>query len=202
MKLILLTTPDFFVEEDKIITALFEEGLDLLHLRKPNTEPVYSERLLSLLSKDYLSHIVTHDHFYLKDEFGLYGIHLNSRNPEHPVNYKGHVSKSFHDLDTLKREKKNYTYTFLSPIYNSISKPNYLAAFTPEQLRNAAARGIIDRKVMALGGINEKVMGDIKILGFGGAVILGDLWNRFDIRSTRDYKQLINHFRKLRRAAD
>lgn len=28
MKLIVVTTPTFFVEEDKIITALFEEGLD------------------------------------------------------------------------------------------------------------------------------------------------------------------------------
>ena len=33
MKLIVVTTPTFFVEEDKIITALFEEGLDILHLR-------------------------------------------------------------------------------------------------------------------------------------------------------------------------
>ena len=41
MKLILLTPPDFFVEEDKILTALFEEGMDLLHLRKPQTEPIY-----------------------------------------------------------------------------------------------------------------------------------------------------------------
>ena len=36
MKLIILTPPDFFVEEDKIINSLFEEGLDLLHLRKPD----------------------------------------------------------------------------------------------------------------------------------------------------------------------
>ena len=33
MKLIVVTAPTFFVEEDKIITALFEEGLDILHLR-------------------------------------------------------------------------------------------------------------------------------------------------------------------------
>ena len=32
MKLIVVTAPTFFVEEDKIITALFEEGLDILHL--------------------------------------------------------------------------------------------------------------------------------------------------------------------------
>ncbi len=37
MKLILITTPTYFVEEDKIITALFQEGLDTLHLRKPDT---------------------------------------------------------------------------------------------------------------------------------------------------------------------
>ena len=76
MKLILLTPPDFFVEEDKILTALFEEGLDLLHLRKPDTEPVYSERLLTLLPESHHNQIVVHDHFYLKEEFNLRGIHL------------------------------------------------------------------------------------------------------------------------------
>lgn len=34
MKLIVVTTPTFFVEEDKIITALLKKGLDILHLRK------------------------------------------------------------------------------------------------------------------------------------------------------------------------
>lgn len=35
MKLILITTPTYFVEEDKILTTLFDEGLDILHLRNP-----------------------------------------------------------------------------------------------------------------------------------------------------------------------
>lgn len=34
MKLLLLSSPHFFVEEDKILATLFEEGLDVLHLRK------------------------------------------------------------------------------------------------------------------------------------------------------------------------
>ena len=37
MKLIGVTTLTFLVEEDNIITALFEEVLDVLHLRKPET---------------------------------------------------------------------------------------------------------------------------------------------------------------------
>lgn len=138
MKLILLTPPDFFVEEDKILTALFEEGLDLLHLRKPDTEPVYSERLLTLLPESHHNQIVVHDHFYLKEEFNLRGIHLNGRNPEPPVGYKGHISKSFHHIDELKAEKKNFNYVFLSPIFDSISKSNYTSAFDMEVLKQAS----------------------------------------------------------------
>ena len=63
MKLIVVTTPTFFVEEDKIITALFEEGLDILHLRKPETPAMYSERLLTLIPEKYHRRIVTHEHF-------------------------------------------------------------------------------------------------------------------------------------------
>ena len=184
MKLILLTPPDFFVEEDKILTALFEEGLDLLHLR-----------LLTLLPESHHNQIVVHDHFYLKEEFNLRGIHLNGRNPEPPVGYKGHISKSFHHIDELKAEKKNFNYVFLSPIFDSISKSNYTSAFDMEVLKQASAHGII-------GGITTENMAVAKELGFGGVVVLGDLWNRFNIHSTLDYKELINHFRKLRKAAD
>ena len=73
MKLIVLTEPGFFIEEDKILTSLFEEGLDTLHLRKPDSEPVYCERLLSLIPDIYHNRIVVHDHHYLVDEFHQIG---------------------------------------------------------------------------------------------------------------------------------
>ena len=82
MKLILITPPTYFVEEDKIITALFEEGLDILHLRKPDTAPMFAERLLSLIPEQYHKRIVVHENFYLKDEYKLKGIHLNSQPAE------------------------------------------------------------------------------------------------------------------------
>ena len=77
MKLIIMTKATFFVEEDKILTSLFEEGMESLHLYKPGAEPVYSERLLTLLPEDYYRRITVHDHFYLREEFGLHSIHLN-----------------------------------------------------------------------------------------------------------------------------
>ena len=92
MKLILITRPTYFVEEDKIITTLFDEGLDYLHLRKPDTAPVYAERLLTLIPEKYRKRIVVHGHFYLKEEYNLKGIHLNHRNPIAPDNYTGQIS--------------------------------------------------------------------------------------------------------------
>lgn len=200
MKLILLTNEEFFVEEDQIISLLFEEGLDVLHLRKPGSDPVYSERLLTLLPDEYHKQIVVHDHFYLKKEFNLMGIHLNSRNPKPPAGYKGHVSKSLHSLEEVTAEKKKFDYVFLSPIFDSISKSGYPSAFDRTLLESAHKSGVIDHRVMALGGVSLQNIPIIKDCGFGGVVIKGDLWNRFDIHSNKDFKSLLDHFKMLRKA--
>lgn len=202
MKLIVITTPTFFIEEDKILTTLFEEGLDYLHLRKPDTAPMFSERLLTLIPEQYRKRIVTHDHFYLKEEFNLMGIHINHRNPNPPENYRGHISCSCHSIEEAKKRKGPCNYVFMSPIFDSISKQNYLSTYSAEDIRKAAKEGIIDKKVIALGGINTETIPLIKDYGFGGAAILGDLWNRFDTRINRDYKELIEHFRELKKLAD
>ena len=43
---------------------------------------------------------------------------------------------------------------------------------------------------------------DMKTLGFGGVVICGDLWNRFNIHNEIDYKALLNHFERLLKMID
>ena len=77
MKLVIMTKSTFFVEEDKILTALFDEGMNKLHLYKPGSQLVFSERLLSLVPEGYHDKIVVHEHFRLKNEYDLAGIHLN-----------------------------------------------------------------------------------------------------------------------------
>ena len=200
MKLILLTCPEFFVEEDKILTTLFEEGLDILHLRKPNSEPIYCERLLSLMPEQYRKRIVVHDHFYLRDEFGLMGIHLNKRNPQAPASYRGPVTRTCYDLPSVVEQKPLCEYVLLRNIFDSISESENKASFTPDELLNAARRGIIDKSVIAEGGVSLAGIEQVREWGFGGVAIRGDLWNRFDVHSGRDYKELIAHFRKLRKA--
>ena len=202
MKLILMTPPSYFVEEDKIITALFEEGLDILHLRKPNTAPMYAERLLTLIPEQYHKRIVVHGHFYLKEEYKLKGIHLSERNPIAPENYKGHLSRSCHTLEELKANKKGHDYLFFNPVFDEISKPNYMGNYTPEEIRKAHKAGIIDKKVIALGRIDAENIKQVKDYGFGGAAVLGGIWDKFDTCCNRDYACLIEHFKKLKKLAD
>ncbi|MBQ9645428.1 MAG: thiamine phosphate synthase [Prevotella sp.] len=202
MKLIIMTKATFFVEEDKILTTLFEEGLENLHLYKPNSEPVYSERLLTLLSDDYYKKITVHDHFYLKEEYGLRGIHLDTAESELPYGYRGHVSRTCHGISELRDAKKKSNYIFLKNIFDGQSNPADKKSFSYEDLKAAARQGLIDRKVYALGGINIDNIRMMKDLGFGGVVICGDLWNRFSIHHGLDFKDLISHFQKLQKAVN
>jgi thiamine-phosphate pyrophosphorylase len=54
--------------------------------------------------------------------------------------------------------------------------------------------------VYALGGMNLETIKAVKDLGFGGIVISGDLWNRFNIHQELEYQALIDHFCKIRKA--
>jgi thiamine-phosphate pyrophosphorylase len=200
MKLVLMTKPTFFVEEDKIISTLFDEGLDNLHLYKPDSSPMYAERLLSLLPDIYYRKITVHDHYYLKNEYGLAGIHIESPDAPKPDGYKGRFSRTCMELDKLKAAKKKAEYVFLKYIFHSQSEKDADATFTIQQLEEASDMGLIDKHVYALGGMNLDNVKIAKELGFGGVVICGDLWNRFDIHNQQDYKELITHFEKLRKA--
>lgn len=195
-----MTKATFFVEEDKILTTLFEEGLENLHLYKPRQEPVYSERLLTLLHEDYYRKITVHDHFYLREEYGLRGIHLNDPTQELPYGYRGNVSRTCRQIDQLREAKKNSNYVFLQSLFDSQTNPDDRQSFTMEELKSASRQGLIDKKVYALGGITLDNIRQIRDLGFGGVVICGDLWNRFNIHQGQDFKELITHFQKLQKA--
>lgn len=200
MKLVIMTKSTFFVEEDKILSSLFDEGMDNLHLFKPGASPMYSERLLTLLPEDYYRKITVHDHFYLKQEYDLAGIHIDDPTAPLPDGYKGKYSRTCTDLGMLKEMKKKSQYVFLKNIFDCIEFKEEKSSFSINQLEQAAKEGLIDKKVYALGGMSLENVKTAKALGFGGVVICGDLWNRFDIHNEKDYKEVMAHFEKLRKA--
>lgn len=178
MKLIVVTQPFFFAGEAARIEALFRAGLELLHLRKPASSAEECGALLEQLPPFCRGRIVTHDHFGLVARFGLRGVHLNGRNPLPPPGFAGQRSASCHSLEELAgRKREGFDYLFLSPVFDSLSKRGYRAAFPPEALAEARQAGVLDgQRVVALGGIRPELLEQVAAWGFGGAAVLGYVW--------------------------
>lgn len=200
MRLVVMTQPTFFVEEDKILSALFDGGLECLHLRKPGASPMYSERLLSLLPDTFCSRIVVHDHYYLKNEYRLAGIHIDDPQKEFPKDYKGKFSRTCTDINSIKELRRHAEYVFLANVFPTSAGQPEQPSLWQAQLEQAASCGLIDKHVYALGGVNIDNIRAARDLGFGGVVVCGDLWSRFDIHNQPDYKELMAHFEKLQKA--
>ena len=176
--IIVITRPDFFEGEAEKIAQLLQSGrADLVHIRKPRASQSEVEQLLFSIPTELYSRLVLHDHHSLAIKYGLRGVHLNSRNPEPPAGWSGAVSISCHSLSELSEcRKQPYAYMSLSPIFDSISKHGYRSAFSADDIAAARSQGLIDERVMALGGITFDKITEIKEMGFGGAMILGDAW--------------------------
>lgn len=199
MKLIVITAPDFVPGEAEVLRALLDRGLDRVHLRKPAATAAELASLIEQFPTSYRPRITIHDHFPLQHTYALGGIHLNGRNPAPPDGYRGTVSCSCHSLEEVAARRSQTDYLFLSPVFDSISKQGYRSGFPEQTLREAAQAGIIDKRVMALGGISADNLTAVRSLGFGGAALLGDIWGRF--RSPADTESLLRHFDLLLQAA-
>ncbi len=174
---IIITLPYFIEGEAQKIASFLEDGTaDLVHIRKPGEKEEDVERLIRLIPERHHNRLVIHDHHQLAVKYALHGIHLNSRFPSAPEEWHGSISRSCHTLEELKAWKDRCNYLSLSPIFDSISKKGYMSAFSEEEIRRVHQEGIIDEKVVALGGVTFDKLEKVKEMGFGGAMILGDAW--------------------------
>lgn len=173
---IVITLPYFFDGEAEQIVQLLHSSVDLIHIRKPESKAEELERLIMSISSEYYPRLVLHDHHELAMKYHLHGVHLNGRNPQPPQGWEGSVSKSCHSLEEVKEWKEKCDYVSLSPIFDSISKQGYHAAFSSTEIEEARRVGIIDKKVLALGGVTFNKIDDVLRMGFGGGMILGDAW--------------------------
>ncbi len=211
MKFIVISSPDFFSGEDILISRLIEAGVDTVHLRKPGSDISRCRALLDKLAPACLSRIVVHYHPSLASHYPLQGIHLSGQevtrwcealqNGETVRSLTGgedvsRFSASCHSLEQVAQLKPVTHHVFLSPIFNSISKQGYLSAFEDATLQRAASQGLIDHKVVALGGVDMSRIPQLRAWHFGGAAFLGDVWEKAGT------PRFLPHVEALRRALD
>lgn len=173
MRLIAITTPKVTDDDASIIGRLLDRGIDIIHLRKPESTIDECRKLLTKLTAEQRSKIVIHNYPELYSEFSLRGVHINRNITSLPIGYNGSTSRSCHTFEEVLRYKEECDYLFLSPIFDSISKRGYKSRFSDEVLRRASVEGLIDSKVIALGGVTLDKIPYLRSLNFGGVAMMG-----------------------------
>ncbi len=177
MKIIAITTPRVIDEDVYIIKSLLDGGVDTIHLRKPESNISECRGLLATLDDECRARIIVHDYSELYYEFSLKGIHVNRNVTSLPDGYDGFKTRSCHSFDEVVCHKSDYDYLFLSPIFDSISKVGYRSGFSEEELRRASEAGVIDERVVALGGVTLDKIDYLRGLHFGGVAMIGAIYS-------------------------
>ncbi len=188
MKPVVISAPGALPSEIDLTHALFQAGLALFHLRKPAFGESDLREYLDSFSKEERGRMVLHHHHPLCAEYGLRGVHGTAidTEPEEPFQR----SRSCHSLDELSQIKKGTSYVFLSPVFDSISKPGYLSAFEFQAVKAALQmyrQTEHSACVIALGGINSNNAATAREMGFDGVAVLGSVWQSDDpLRAYRE----------------
>ncbi len=186
-KLILLSSPDGFDNEIPEVTDMFRLGLKYYHIRKPKFSTERLRNYLMKIDKKYHNRIVLHSHHELSIAFKVRGIHLTQRHRKNNfistwlrMNYIKlrrpgiEISAAYHTIGDLKTPNTDYSYIFLSPVFDSISKVGYKSTFNEDTLQQMLSR--TSYQVIALGGVDEDKIQQAKEWGFYGVAVLGSVW--------------------------
>jgi len=170
--IILISNPAPVKDEHEIIRQIFEEGLEVFHLRKKEFQENEMRAFIENIPEKYRGKIVLHSHYHLAAEYGLKGIHV-------PSTFKGKtsggtLSVSFHSPEEIQKLELPFDCGFLSPVFDSISKEGYKSQFNSDELKLF----LKDRKekIIALGGMDEDKIETVKDQGFSGIALLGAIW--------------------------
>lgn len=191
----LYTWPEFLEGEAHIINELFALGLPCLHLRKPTSSLEEYQALLKEINAAYHPKIILHQHWEVADEFNIQGLHWTEgrRTTETPSNFayqvadqqaKGYqVGSSIHQPGQLLEMPNSLDYVTVSPVFESISKPNYRASHVWKD------SGKYPFLLVGLGGVASDKITELQARGFKAIALLGAIWKPAD-QAIEKYQEL------------
>ena len=184
MKLAIISPPEDAPNEHQAVCRILRASPAIFHLRKPGRGIEALSDYLRQISSDLHHRIMVHGHRRLLDRYALKGIHFTEadrrRNPQHLRMLKHqwprcHLSAAFHRIEDIREHDGFFDYIFLSPVFDSLSKPGHRAAFNHRDLRRFLAH--TGHTVFALSGIDGQRVATAASLGFKGIAVLGAIWN-------------------------
>lgn len=181
--MVVISNPTPIENEINIIHQLFEEGLSLFHVKKPDYSEEEMKSFLSKIEMGSRSKLVLHKFHHLAEEFGIHRIHFmekirteTSEESFKKWKEKGYkLTTSVHSMTVFNKLSNSFDYAFFGPIFESISKPNYASDLDFKmELKN---RENNKTALIALGGIKSKRIKTVLEYGFDDVALLGTIWN-------------------------
>ncbi len=179
MSLIVFSPPSQIENEIESVKNILKLNIYAYHIRKPNFTHEEYIHYIESIPKSYHNKLVLHDFHELTHRFNIKGIHitrkyLNSNKSNPKLSTQHTKSKSCHNLEELT-QIENYDYVFLSPLFDSISKPRYKKkAFPEQQITEFVEKA--PKPVFGLGGISIHTIKEAKKIGVTHYAVLGSVW--------------------------
>jgi thiamine-phosphate pyrophosphorylase len=169
--LVVITAQASWAGEEDCLCAMLEAGLEKLHIRKRDGG---AEDLLKRLAPRWGSRLVLHggkDAVELARRYGVPQVHGPWVSGAQGIA----LSASVHSWEEVREVVPGrLEYVFLSPLFDSISKPGYMAG---EGLLRRP-EGVAPCALIGLGGIDKDTIGQVITHGWDGAAVLGAIWER------------------------
>lgn len=188
MLTILITNSiDVTFEADKI-NAMFQNGLDVLHIRKSNYNTEKLRKYINKIDKKFHNKIMIHDSFELLEEFDLRGIHVGRE-------YRNRFWFRHITLHRLKKKFAHISISYSAEYVNQLSKlkkyfPDYVlfgrvfSDNTQNRLNVQFTSDVLDHviqnsgyPIVALGGLDLRTTYKAMQLGFHGVALQSYIWN-------------------------
>jgi len=172
---LLITPPNSVKDEAYILKQIAAFDCCIIHVRKPNYSLEQMTQWLDQFSSKSTQKMVLHQQQQLYADFPIRGIHLKEFDKNGAMslskNSKMTFSAAFHNPVDASRQS-HYHYSLLSPVFDSISKPNLKG-------KNFQIRKAI-KPIVALGGVSDQNIRTVRELGFHGIAVLGSVWQQKD----------------------
>ncbi len=175
--MIIISNPIALANEISTIHSLFEEGMELFHIRKPNFSEEEMKAFVAAIGLEFRNRLVLHRYRNLAENFGINQLHFSSTNrPDNFQKAQGFsISTSTHSIEEFNALSEAIDYAFLSPVFKSISKENYEP--NVNWSTEIKKRSNFKTKLIGLGGIDPKNINQALQFGFDDVALLGTIWN-------------------------
>lgn len=186
MDIVVISGPHEEPNEIEEVVRMFDAGLEHFHIRKPRMNKNQLSEYIKRFPDKFRNRMIIHSYHGLADQYKLGGIHLSREHRKRGKLYDLRlwtkrklkpemvITRTFHKLTDVTSDRRNYTYAFLSPVFDSVTRSSLAGGFSKRALLIIIPQA--RQPIYALGGVTLERLHECAENGFHGVAFHGSVW--------------------------